>query len=48
MPDFLRCFENIGIEDVQDVAGKNASLGEMYQELTPKGIREPNGEARDR
>jgi len=25
------------------VGGKNASLGEMYQKLTPKGIRVPNG-----
>lgn len=25
------------------VGGKNASLGEMYQELMPQGIRVPNG-----
>jgi pyruvate, water dikinase len=25
------------------VGGKNASLGEMYQDLVPKGVRIPNG-----
>jgi len=25
------------------VGGKNASLGEMYQELTPQGVKVPNG-----
>ena len=25
------------------VGGKNASLGEMYRELTPKGVRVPDG-----
>ena len=43
MTDFIRWFEDIGIEDVPDVGGKNASLGEMYRELTPEGIRVPNG-----
>jgi len=32
----------IGMEDVPLVGGKNASLGEMYQELHPKGVRVPN------
>jgi len=36
-------FEEIGIEDVPLVGGKNASLGEMYRELTPRGVRVPNG-----
>ncbi len=43
MTDFIRWFENIGIDDVPDVGGKNASLGEMYRELSQKGIRVPNG-----
>lgn len=43
MSDFVRWFEDIRIEDVPDVGGKNASLGEMYRELTPEGIRVPNG-----
>lgn len=42
-PRFIRWFRHIGIGDVGDVGGKNASLGEMYRELTPKGIRIPNG-----
>ncbi len=36
-------FDQLGIEDVPLVGGKNASLGEMYRLLTPKGIRIPNG-----
>lgn len=35
--------EEVGIADVAQVGGKNASLGEMLQELTPKGIRIPSG-----
>jgi len=41
--NYIRFFEEIGIEDVPLVGGKNASLGEMFQELTPKGVRVPNG-----
>ncbi len=40
---FVYWFEQIGIDDVPLVGGKNASLGEMCQELVPKGIRVPNG-----
>jgi len=40
---FVRWFEEIRIEDVPMVGGKNASLGEMYRELTGKGIKIPNG-----
>ncbi|MDO9116518.1 MAG: phosphoenolpyruvate synthase [Nitrospira sp.] len=39
----VRWFEEIGIEDVPLVGGKNASLGEMYRELASKGIKVPNG-----
>jgi pyruvate,water dikinase len=39
----LRFFKEVGIDDVASVGGKNASLGEMYRELTPRGIRVPNG-----
>ncbi|MBP2639833.1 MAG: phosphoenolpyruvate synthase [Firmicutes bacterium] len=42
---FIRWFEEIRIEDVSIVGGKNASLGEMYRELTAKGIKIPNGYA---
>ena len=36
-------FDEIGIEDVPLVGGKNASLGEMYQELVPMGVNIPDG-----
>jgi len=36
-------FKELGIKDVPLVGGKNASLGEMYQKLTGKGVRIPNG-----
>lgn len=39
----IRWFDEIGMEDVGSVGGKNASLGEMYRELTPRGIRVPYG-----
>jgi len=40
---WIRWFEDIGIEDVPIVGGKNASLGEMYRELASKGVAVPNG-----
>ena len=40
---FILWFNEIGIEDVPLVWGKNASLGEMYTNLTPKGVNIPNG-----
>jgi pyruvate,water dikinase len=40
---FILWFNEIGIEDVPLVGGKNASLGEMYQKLHERGIRIPNG-----
>ncbi|MEO0928604.1 MAG: phosphoenolpyruvate synthase [Cyanobacteria bacterium J06643_13] len=36
-------FEDVGMDDVSLVGGKNASLGEMIQQLTPKGINVPGG-----
>ena len=40
---FILWFKEIGIEDVPLVGGKNASLGEMYQHLSSKGVKVPNG-----
>jgi len=40
---YIRFFEDIGNDDVAAVGGKNASLGEMYRELAPQGVRVPNG-----
>ncbi len=40
---FILWFNEIGISDVPYVGGKNASLGEMYRNLTKKGVDVPNG-----
>ncbi|MEQ1529415.1 MAG: phosphoenolpyruvate synthase, partial [Methylococcales bacterium] len=40
---YIRWFNELTIEDIPLVGGKNASLGEMYQQLTPQGILIPNG-----
>ena len=36
-------FDDFNISDVALVGGKNASLGEMYQHLTSKGVNIPHG-----
>ncbi|HEX9225775.1 MAG TPA: phosphoenolpyruvate synthase [Arthrobacter sp.] len=36
-------FEEIGMDDVPQVGGKNASLGELIQSLKAKGVRVPDG-----
>ena len=43
MSEYIKWFNALSIEDVDLVGGKNASLGEMYQNLTHEGIRIPNG-----
>ncbi len=40
---FIRWFEEVGTRDVALVGGKNASLGEMIQNLTKKGVNVPSG-----
>lgn len=40
---YIRWFDEVDIDDVAQVGGKNASLGEMYQQLTAQGVRVPNG-----
>ncbi|MBT3463861.1 phosphoenolpyruvate synthase [archaeon] len=40
---FVLWFKELGIEDVPLVGGKNASLGEMYRNLTAKKVAIPNG-----
>src|ERR1035437_2054294 len=40
---YVRFFEEVGIDDVPLVGGKNASLGEMYRALSGEGMRVPNG-----
>ena len=40
---YIAWFDEIGKNDVLLVGGKNASLGEMYKNLSSKGIRVPYG-----
>ena len=40
---WVRFFHEVGLEDVPLVGGKNASLGEMIRELSPLGVRVPEG-----
>ena len=41
--NYVRFFEELGVEDVPIAGGKNASLGEMYRNLSSEGVRVPNG-----
>jgi pyruvate,water dikinase len=43
--ELILWFDEIGIEDVPLVGGKNASLGEMHRKLTSRGVAVPNGYA---
>ena len=43
MTTWIHWFDDIGMNDVPVVGGKNASLGEMRRALTPLGIRTPGG-----
>jgi pyruvate, water dikinase len=43
MQEQVRWFGELGMNDVAQVGGKNASLGEMYRNLTAAGVRVPNG-----
>lgn len=43
MTDYIKRFAAIGRADLAKVGGKNASLGEMFNQLTTKGIRVPDG-----
>jgi len=40
---YIKFFSELRNTDVSLVGGKNASLGEMYQLLVPKGIKVPDG-----
>ncbi len=40
---FILWFEEVGIDDIPLVGGKNASLGEMIQQLGSKGVNVPTG-----
>ncbi|MCU0667002.1 MAG: phosphoenolpyruvate synthase [Patescibacteria group bacterium] len=45
MYKYLKFFEELSIDDIPQVGGKNASLGEMYHHLKPQGVNLPNGVA---
>ena len=45
MYKYLKFFEELSINDIPQVGGKNASLGEMYHHLGPQGVSLPNGVA---
>lgn len=45
MYKYLKFFEELSIGDIPQVGGKNASLGEMFHHLGPKGVNLPNGVA---
>ena len=40
---FVKWFEELGMNDVPLVGGKNASLGEMIRNLSEKGVNVPSG-----
>ncbi|HVO05244.1 MAG TPA: phosphoenolpyruvate synthase [Burkholderiaceae bacterium] len=40
---YIRWFADLSMKDLASVGGKNASLGEMFQELQPLGVRIPDG-----
>jgi pyruvate,water dikinase len=41
--EYVKLFSELGLADVPLVGGKNASLGEMFRELTDEKIRVPDG-----
>ena len=42
-PSYIRWFGELSLSDLALVGGKAASLGEMFQRLTPLGLRIPDG-----
>ena len=40
---YIRWFDEIGLDDIAEVGGKTASLGELHSVLGPQGVRVPNG-----
>ncbi len=43
MSTYIKWFKEIGINDTDEVGGKNASLGEMYNHLVSLGVNVPDG-----
>jgi len=42
-PKYIKEFKELSNDKVALVGGKNASLGEMFNQLSPKGIKIPDG-----
>ena len=40
---YIKWFESLGMNDVESVGGKDASLGEMISHLSSVGVKVPNG-----
>lgn len=40
---WIKNLKNISLDDISEVGGKNASLGEMFSKLNAKGIKVPDG-----
>ena len=43
MARYIRWFEEITLDDLPRVGGKNASLGELWRSLRPLGVKVPPG-----
>lgn len=43
MQEYVIWYQNLGMQDVNQVGGKNASLGEMISNLTGAGVEVPGG-----
>lgn len=41
--NYVKIYNEIGVNDIAEVGAKNASLCEMYTQLSPKGIDVPKG-----
>jgi len=40
---YIRWFDEISLDDIAEVGGKTASLGELHSVLGPQGVRVSNG-----
>ncbi len=40
---YVRWFNDLRLQDVASVGGKNASLGELYSALAAEGVQVPDG-----
>ena len=43
MQNYVLRLDQVGMDDIEKVGGKNASLGEMLQELSGAHVKVPNG-----